>query len=170
MNNKEYELISLEVEYPGIQGGCRWAVATELSREELFQKYGEELEMYNPLLLITKEQAEAFKEFHRNDKKHEMREYRKHDGQGYKEGQEIYQGADFLHNISTIFNEEHILSAYMIREALKQLSKKQRRRFKLYFYYGYSEKEIALLEGVSQQSVHESIQTGLDKMRYMLNI
>ena len=42
MNNKEYELISLEVEYPGIQGGCRWAVATDLSREELFQKYGEE--------------------------------------------------------------------------------------------------------------------------------
>lgn len=51
----------------------------------------------------------------------------------------------------------------MIREALKQLSKKQQRRFKLYFYYGYSEKEIALLEGVAQQSVHESIQAGLEK-------
>jgi DNA-directed RNA polymerase specialized sigma subunit len=170
MNNKEYELISLEEEYPGIQGGCRWAVATDLSYDELFTKYCYELEMYKPLLLISKEEAEVFKNFHRNNKKHEMREYRKHDGQGYKEGQEIYQGADFLHDISSTFSEEHILSAFMIRSALRQLSKKQQRRFRLYFYYGYSEKEIALLEGVAQQSVHESIEAGLAKMKYMLSI
>lgn len=79
MNNKDYELINLEVEYPGIQGGCRWAVATDLSREELFQKYGEVLEMYNPLLLITTEQAEVFKDFNHNEEKHKKRALRCHD-------------------------------------------------------------------------------------------
>lgn len=168
MNNKEYELISLEVEYPGIQGGCRWAVATDLSREELFQKYGEELEMYEPLLLINKEQAEVFKEYHRNDKKHEMREYRCHDHRGYIEGFE--KGQRVVNQISRGLDMDDVLNAVYIKLAYNQLSNAQQLRVSLYFFCEMTEEEIAKLEGVSQVAVHKSIASAIKSMRFMLDL
>ena len=171
MNNKDYELINLEVEYPGIQGGCRWAVATDLSYDELFQKYGEELAMYKPLLLISTEQAEVFKEYNRNEEKHKKRATRCHDPRGYIEGQEMYQAANqVLHEITAYADNEDRFSAFMVRLALDNLSQKQQRRFRLFFFYGFTEDEIARIEGVAQPSIHESIQDGLNKLRYMLRI
>ena len=51
---KPYEVINLEKEYPGFKGECKWAIATDLSSEELFVKYGDELEKYNPVILLSK--------------------------------------------------------------------------------------------------------------------
>ena len=168
MNNKDYELISLEVEYPGIQGGCRWAVVTDLSNDELFQKYGEELAMYKPLLLITKEQAEAFKEYHRNDKKHEMRELRCHDPRGYLEGFEWSQHA--VNIISSGLEMDDVLNAVYLKFAFQQLSRIQQLRVELYFFLELTEEEIAKLEGVSHQAVHKSIAEAIKAMRYMLDL
>ena len=168
MNNKEYELISLEVEYPGIQGGCRWAVATDLSREELFQKYGEELEMYNPLLLITPEQAEAFKEYNRNEEKHKKRALRCHDPRGYMEGQEWSQHA--MNFISSGLEMDDVLNSVYLRVAYNQLSPIQKIRLSLYFFCGLPEEKIAEIGGVSQQAVHKSIVGAIESMRYMLDL
>ena len=168
MNNKDYELISLEVEYPGIQGGCRWAVATDLSNDELFQKYGEELAMYKPLLLITKEQSEVFKEYHRNDKKHEMRGLRCHDPRGYLEGFEWSQHA--VNIISSGLEIDDVLNAVYLKFAFQQLSRIQQLRVGLYFFLEMTEEEIAKLEGVSHQAVHKSIAEAIKAMRYMLDL
>ena len=168
MNNKEYELISLEVGYPGIQGGCRWAVATDLSREELFQKYGEELEMYNPLLLITPEQAEAFKEYNRNEEKHKKRALRCHDPRGYMEGLEEKQ--QVLHKISSGLEIDDVLNAVYLKTAYEQLSYTQKYRLMLYFYCGATEEDIAFIEGISHQAVHKCIAEAIKTMRYMLGL
>lgn len=168
MNNKEYELISLEVEYPGIQGGCRWAVATDLPREELFQKYGEELEMYNPLLLITPEQAEAFKEYNRNEEKHKKRALRCHDPRGYMEGQEWSQHA--MNFISSGLEMDDVLNSVYLKVAYNQLSPIQKIRLSLYFFCGLPEEKIAEIGGVSQQAVHKSIVGAIESMRYMLDL
>ena len=70
-------------------------------------------------------------------------------------------GAQFMHEICRGLDQEDALDAHIVRTALKQLSDKQQRRFRLFFYYGYSENEIARIEGVSQPAVHDSIQAGL---------
>ncbi len=167
MNNKEYELISLEVEYPGIQGGCRWAVATDLSREELFEKYGKELEMYNPLLLITTEQAEAFKDYNRNEEKHKKRAFRCHDPRGYMEGDEKKQRAvvyDGLISMAVDFTMAMVMKT-LLQSAFDRLSEVQKRRLLLRYKYELTERQIAEVEGVSHQSVHESIESALDEMK-----
>ena len=51
-----YTIYSLEVQYPGIKGGVKWAVATNLSREELESCDGGELRIFKPYIIITSEQ------------------------------------------------------------------------------------------------------------------
>ncbi len=168
MNNKDYELINLEVEYPGIQGGCRWAVATDLSNEELFQKYGEELAMYKPLLLISTEQAQVFKDYNRNEEKHKKRELRCHDPRGYLEGYEWSQRA--MNVISSGLEINDVLNAVYLKVAFRQLSRIQQIRLSLYFFLELTEEQIAELEGISQQAVHKSIASAINTMRFMLDL
>ena len=126
---EQYKLVSLVHHYPGIKGGVKWAVATNLSLEELEKVAEGELNIFKPFILITPEQGKVFDEL----------------------------------------DQEDALDAHIVRTALKQLSDKQQRRFRLFFYYGYSENEIARIEGVSQPAVHDSIQAGLKRLKYMLN-
>lgn len=168
MNNKEYELINLEVEYPGIQGGCRWAVATDLSYDELFQKYGEELAMYKPLLLISTEQAQVFKDYNRNEEKHKKRALRCHDPRGYLEGQEWSQQA--LNYISSGLEMDDVLNSVYLKVAYNQLSPIQKIRLSLYFFCGLPEEKIAEIGGVSQVAVHKSIVSAIESMRFMLDL
>lgn len=168
MDNKDYELINLEVEYPGIQGGCRWAVATDLSYDELFAQYGSELEAYKPLLLISKAQAEVFKEYHRNDSKHERREYRCHDPRGYLEGLEKEQAV--LNYLSSRLEIDDVLNAVYLKVAMQKLTEKQRERLKMYFYDCLTEEEIADKDGVTQPAIHKSIQAAISDLRFMLDI
>ena len=168
MNNKDYELINLEVEYPGIQGGCRWAVATDMTYDELFAQYGPELEAYKPLLLIDKEQAEVFKEYNRNEEKHKKRATRCHDPRGYLEGMEWCQRA--VHLISSGLEMDDVLNSVYLKFAYQHLSITQRIRLTLYYFCEMSEEEIAKMEGVSQQAVHKSIVTAIERMRFMLDL
>ena len=54
MNKKEYELINLGFEYPGMTGGIRWAVVTDLDIGELEEK----CKMYFLMELTVDEIAE----------------------------------------------------------------------------------------------------------------
>lgn len=47
---------------------------------------------------------------------------------------------------------------HQIYKVLLQCSGRQRRRFILYFYYGYSYSDIALQEGVNKSTIRQSIQ------------
>ena len=165
----QYKLVSLVHHYPGIKGGVRWAVATNLSLEELEKVAEGELNIFKPFILITPEQGKAFAEFERLDKRLEMEELRHHSAFAFDEEVEGYVGAQFMHEICSGLDQEDALDAHIVRTALKQLSDKQQRRFRLFFYYGYSENEIARIEGVSQPAVHDSIQAGLKRLKYMLN-
>lgn len=43
-------------------------------------------------------------------------------------------------------------------------------RLRMFFFHGFSEKEIADIEGVSQPTVHYSLQSAIRQMRYVLDI
>ena len=53
---------------------------------------------------------------------------------------------------------------------MKQLPELLKRRMRLFFFQGFSETEIANIEGVSQPAVHYSIQSGIKQLRYMLDV
>ncbi len=158
---KPYEVINLEKEYPGFKGECKWAVATDLSSEELFARYGDELEKYNPVILLSTEHAQVFKSFNRNEKKNLRRMYRYHDPRGYIDGNELNQKAfsyiDYL-ALDTLIR-------IMIKCAFDRLTEAQRRRIRLRYKFKLTERQIAYVEGVSQAAVHYSIKSGLEVIR-----
>ena len=73
---EQYKLVSLVHHYPGIKGGVKWAVATNLSLEELEKVTEGELNIFKPFILITPEQGKVFDEFEQLDKRLEMEELR----------------------------------------------------------------------------------------------
>ena len=162
--NKEYQLINLEFEYPGINGGVKWAVISDLPMEELMRKYGDELEHYSPVILLTVEQGEAFREFHKNDKKHEMRRIRTHELLGFSDG---WLEENYINRMSVDFSDdmEEIIDYHCLRDFIENLPEPQKRRCKLYFYYGFSEAEIAQIDGVEQSSVSRALSCAVKKLK-----
>ena len=163
----EYEVVNLGYEYPGMTGGVKWAVITDLEQTVLEERYGDELKAYKPYVLMTVEQGEAFKEYDRNENKHDMRRMRHHDFWGYEEGTTEYCNSVF----STEEPEDEVikrLDSMALIKALDKLPEKQRRRCKLYFLMGLGEDEIAKLEGVSHQMVSLSINAALVRLRKII--
>lgn len=165
--NKEYELINLEFEYPGIKGGVKWAVISDLHMDELMMKYGNELEHYSPVILLTVEQGEAFRDFHRNEHKHEMRSIRHHDALDFQDEIPFVQGYGNLvgRKSKAKLEEEGIVDHVLLKYALEQLSDKQRRRCYMYFFCDMGEEEIARIEGVSHQAVHDTLSSAVRLLR-----
>ena len=162
--NKEYELINLEIEYPGIQGGVKWAVITDLPEEVIKERYEEELKKYWPYIVLPVEQGEAFKDFHRNDKKHEMRRQRSYDSCEYQDGTTEEEKFELLSNYD--LEESSISKDYQeLRDAIETLPEVQKRRCKLYFYHGFTEKEIARIEGVDQSNVSRSLAKAIENIK-----
>ncbi|RKM63002.1 sigma-70 family RNA polymerase sigma factor [Butyrivibrio sp. XB500-5] len=166
-----FKLHSLEVQYPGIKGGVKWAVATDLTREELEASDGCELQSFKPYIIITPEQGEVFEEFERMQKKLRMQDFRHTDMNAYEDGMEIsLRATDYIHGLSREVDSDEALNAYLIRVAIKQLPELLQRRLRMFFFHGLSEQEIADIEGVSQPAVHYSIKSGIRQLRYMLDI
>jgi RNA polymerase sigma factor for flagellar operon FliA len=61
---------------------------------------------------------------------------------------------------------ENILSGIDLKEGYKRLTKREKKVINLYYLEGYRDEEIAKLYGVCQQSVNESRQKGIKKLKY----
>lgn len=72
----ECKLINLKYEYQGYTGTEKWAVVSELSEKELFEKYPDVISRYTPCVLLSVEQGEVIAEAKRNDDKYEKRSSR----------------------------------------------------------------------------------------------
>ena len=184
----EYEVINLGYEYPGMTGGVKWAVITDLPQNELEDKYGAQLSGYRPYVIMTSEledkygaqlsgyrpyvimtseQGEAFREYDRNENKHDMRSIRHHDVFGYEEGLTEYLNSVFSSNEpedAVIAKSEE--AAFM--KILDKLPDAQRRRCILHFCNGLSEAEIARAEGVSRPMITKSLKQAIEKLKIYL--
>ncbi len=166
---KEYELINLGFEYPGMTGGARWAVITDLDIHELEERYRDELSIFKPYVVMTTEQGKAIREYEQNEKKHSMRSLRHHDLLGYEDGT-----TEYLHSVFSDNEPEERtidkLEYEKVREAIEKLPEVQKRRCILYFYYGLDEKKIAKAEGVTQQMVSKSLAQAMKNLKEILKL
>ncbi len=162
--NKPYELLNLEIEYPGIKGGVKWAVISDWPMEELMRKYSDELGMYNPVILLSVAEGEVFKEFHKNEHKHEMRSQRTYDSWEYQDGKTEEEKYELMSSYD--LEEASISKDYQeLREVIDTLPEVQKRRCKLYFYHGFTEKEIAKIEGVDQAAVSRTLAKAIKNIK-----
>lgn len=83
---KDCKLINLKYEYTGYIGQEKWAIVSELSEQELFEKYPDEVKKYIPFVLLSVEQGKAIQAYNRNEDKYRKRQNNNSDAFGYDDG------------------------------------------------------------------------------------
>lgn len=162
---RDCKLINLKYEYTGYTGKEKWAIITSLSETELTKKYPDEILNYCPFILLSVEQGEAIIEFQNYEAKERMRNLR------YGHAFDIDDG-DFEEHHPEVITEldyEEMIDKQndivKLKSALLKLNEKQKSRLIAYFFYDWTYEEIAQDEGVTKQSVEESIKTAIRKLR-----
>lgn len=74
----ECKVINLKYEYEGYSGKAQWAIISELSEEEILEKYKPIVQDYIPFLVLPPTYGEVRQQFRRNENKHYMRMVRGH--------------------------------------------------------------------------------------------
>ena len=168
--NKDYKIIDLRTQYSNFVGDSNWVIVTDYSEVYLLKQYPE-LKQYQPFATMTVSQWEAacqaFTDYGRNDKKHEMRSMRHHDVFGYNDGEtELYMkdlDTDIVSaQLDLLVAKEHIESA------LKHLTNVQMRRIVFSYYLQYTQREIAALEGVDKRAVEDSLNAAIKTLKKFL--
>lgn len=160
----ECKIINLKHEYEGYKDDIQWAIITELTEEELNQKYSEEIKPYIPFIRLSVSQGEVFEEGARYENKYRMREMRT--GHIFNVTDD-----DFEHyHPELIINdtEDKIIrrdEAEKLQVALSTLLENQKNRVYKYFFCQMSYTEIARDEDVDISSVRKTIEKAIKKLK-----
>lgn len=166
---KDCRLINLRYEYRGYTGTEKWSVVTELTEEELWEKYPDLIRHYLPFVLLSVAEGKVIEESWRNDHKHEMRAVRTTDNYCYED--DIFERfhreiiAPYIDPIEEA--EQEYLEAERerirleeiakVRQVLEMLSPIQKRRLIKFVLMGKNARQIAEEEGTYHSSVLKSI-------------
>ena len=165
----ECKLINLRYEYTGYTGEERWAIITELSEKELWDKYPDVINRYVPFVLLSMAQGEVIDEAHRNDHKHEVRAKRTYDAYGYEDDISEQFHKELITPFIDYFEmeeqqkieEEKELKRRAeidkVRKVISMLPEIQKQRLFKYVLEGKSFCQIAEEEGTYHSSVRKSV-------------
>ncbi|MDD3416977.1 MAG: sigma-70 family RNA polymerase sigma factor [Clostridia bacterium] len=168
---KECKLINLKYEYYGYAGDEKWAIVSELSKEELMEKYPELVEKYIPFVLLSVKQGEAINEYNRIEDKHRKRRVNNELGFGFDEvteyaHPELIQPNFIEKQMEEDFDKERESSKMrLFAEAMNSLTEKQSKYATLRFIKGMSARDIAKEEGISHQAVEKHINAAIKKFQ-----
>ena len=161
---KECRIINLKREYPHYSGTIQWAIATDLSENELRIRFKQQIAEYEPFIILTMEQALAIVKFHSNERKHAIRNASLGDAFAYEDGESEKYHAEI---ISDPFDDGPDMT--YLYDAIENLAPTQRERIRKHFMMGYSFVEIAADEGVSVQAVQQSVTRSLSTLKKILS-
>ena len=162
------KVIDLSLEYPGYTGKENFAIASDLSEEEIWDKYSNIVVNVSPFILLSKEHGEVIRDYHREQERLIKNDKRHLDIYGYKEGRsEKYRD-------EAAYGYEDPLQKYLTEEikadierkvhkALGLLNSIQRRRLVKALIEKKSSREIAREEGVNYSTVDKSINAAIKK-------
>ncbi len=126
------KVINLRYEYEGYTGEEQWAIITELSEKELFEKYPDIISRYIPFVLLSVEQGKAVYEFRRNESKFYKRSLNNEDAFGYDDEligifhSEVFAPDFFEQQITEEYEENRYqLKMKLMDKALSTLTEKQ---------------------------------------------
>ena len=167
-NQREYKIIDLRSEYAGFEGEEHWAIVSELTAEELNQKYPEIVKEHSPYVLLSVAQGQVIDEFKRNENKHRMRQNLWGDNYNYEDGlsenfHPEFAIPDYMDEV--IAMQQYTAEYELLAVAIKELTIVQRRRITKYFAENKSYRVIAEEENVTVSKIEKSIYGGLEKLK-----
>ena len=159
---REYQIIDLAKEYPGLVGNMKWAIVSDRSEEELLSEY-EEVVMLSPYVLLNLEQWNAMREYYKNDDKcikrscryHELRELTKRD---HKPSHHSFDDP----TLDEIIKRDEL---DQLKKIMQRLTKTQRKRLTMYFFLGHTMREIARSEMCDYRAIYQSIDGSIKKIK-----
>ena len=168
----ECKVINLKYEYEGYTGEEQWAIISELTKKELFEKYPEIVKQYMPFVLLSVEQGKAVYEFRRNESKFYKRSKNNEDAFGYDDEligifhSEVFV-PDFIEQQITEEYEENRCQMKMklLDKALSSLTEKQYNYLISRYVANKSAREIAEAEGVSHQAIEKHLNVAVKKVK-----
>ena len=171
----ECKVINLKYEYEGYTGEEQWAIISELTKKELFEKYPEIVKQYMPFVLLSVEQGKAVYEFRRNESKFYKRSKNNEDAFGYDDEligifhSEVFV-PDFIEQQITEEYEENRCQMKMklLDKALSSLTEKQYNYLISRYVANKSARKIAEAEGVSHQAIEKHLNAAVKKVKKYL--
>lgn len=160
--NREYKAFNLAYEYDNYTGEYKYAIATDLTEEELRSRYGDEISRYEPFLIISTEIGMTMIQSNNNENKHRMRVCRGEVLLVEEIANETNEYDDSIARANIEIRNE------LIMEAVNRLNEISRERIIMKYVYGYTEKEIADASGCSFQAVSKCIVRSLNELRGIL--
>lgn len=161
------KVINLAIEYPGYTGKEKYAIITDLTREELETQYKDIIRWYQPFLVLTREMGLVIKQFQNNEKKHEQRAKRNEHIFDTTNDRDSLLGilcvADTQAQLEAEITHQEFVEA--TRYALSTLTPLQCEYFIRHYIYGTPIREIARAEHKNFESVREICQTARWKCR-----
>lgn len=165
---KDCKLIYLDREYNGFIGSQKWAIITDLSEEELKQKYVAVLGKYIPYILLSKAQGEPILESNRNNHKHEMRSKRTTEPFDYDDELLPLFHSELLSFVDPLEEKDRLMERVKDENELDELIEKVRKTLSLMkpiqrdrliknVVRGLSSRKIAKEEGVNYSTIDKSI-------------
>lgn len=104
----------------------------------------------------------------RKERSYRRKERRYRDYRFYEDGKTELDCRDFCSRNTVLDKVEAREISQEIEIALDTLTETQRRRIKLYYFHGYNQSEIAVIEGASKQNIHKSIKQSLRKLKNLM--
>lgn len=161
------KVLSLAKEYPGYVGYENYMILTDLSKEELINKYGVLMKNYEPYLIGPMRLYSPIADFEKNEDKFEKRNARNTIS--------IEVDCDDERIIPSLRVEDIMSSAIiksddeeiydLVWKALRKLPLAQRRRLIKWAVDGKTLLEIAESEGVTKAMIGKSVQTAKDNFK-----
>ena len=168
----ECKVINLKYEYEGYTGEEQWAIISELTKKELFEKYPEIVKQYMPFVLLSVEQGKAVYEFRRNESKFYKRSKNNEDAFGYDDEligifhSEVFVPDFFEQQITEEYEENRYqLKMKLLDKALSSLTEKQYKYLITRYVANKSAREIAEAEGVSHQAIEKHLNVAVKKVK-----
>ena len=173
--NEEFQhdckIINMKYEYEGYSGEEQWAIISALTEEEIHKKYPEIIKGYEPFVLLSAEQGEAFYEFRRNEDKFRKRSRNNEDAFGYDDE---LTGAFHSEVVVPDFVEQQAMEEYeeqryqlkmkLLDKALSSLTEKQYKYLVARFIFQKSARKIAKEESVSHQVIDRHLIAAIKKI------
>lgn len=166
------KVINLKYEYEGYTGEEQWAIISELTKKELFEKYPEIVKQYMPFVLLSVEQGKAVYEFRRNESKFYKRSKNNEDAFGYDDEligifhSEVFVPDFFEQQITEEYEENRYqLKMKLLDKALSSLTEKQYKYLITRYVANKSAREIAEAEGVSHQAIEKHLNAAIKEVK-----
>jgi len=160
------EVVETKHEYPQYTGIEKWIIITDLTEEELITKYAEQVTSLRPYIILSRSFGKVRDDFRRNEKKHQMRAIRSVDIFSYEDGEMEIHHPELIARLKDLCWE--LIEFEDLHKAIEQLPDTQKRRLKLSYFGGYTEKEISEIENCSSVAVHKSIDAARNNLKKFL--